>query len=43
MEVFCGVLVVVLIIYDMCKFISLEIIIKNIKLIEKIGGKVDVS
>lgn len=41
MEVFMGVSVVVLMIYDMCKVFSYDIMIKEICLLEKIGGKLD--
>ncbi|MBE9203561.1 cyclic pyranopterin monophosphate synthase MoaC [Synechocystis salina LEGE 06099] len=43
MEALCGVSVAALTIYDMCKSISSEIIIKNTQLTEKTGGKADVK
>ena len=41
MEALTGVSVAALTIYDMCKAISHDIVIKEIKLIEKTGGKSD--
>ena len=43
MEALTGVSTACLTIYDMCKSISQEMIIKEIKLIEKTGGKSDVK
>lgn len=41
MEALTGVSVAALTVYDMCKALSQKIIIKEIKLIEKSGGKID--
>ena len=43
MEALTGVSATCLTIYDMCKSISKEIIIKEVKLIEKTGGKSDLN
>lgn len=43
MEALTGVSTACLTIYDMCKSISQEMIIKEIKLIEKTGGKSDIK
>ncbi|AIE74572.1 MULTISPECIES: cyclic pyranopterin monophosphate synthase MoaC [unclassified Synechocystis] len=43
MEALCGASVAALTIYDMCKSISSEIVIKDTQLIEKTGGKADVK
>ena len=41
MEALTGVAIACLTIYDMCKSIDKKIIIKNIQLLEKKGGKSD--
>lgn len=41
MEVLIGVIVVVFMVYDMCKVFFYDIVIKEIKFMEKIGGKWD--
>ena len=41
MEALTGVSVAALTVYDMCKALSQKIIIKEVKLLEKIGGKSD--
>lgn len=43
MEALTGVNITCLTIYDMCKSLSQEMIIKQIKLIEKTGGKSDIK
>ncbi len=43
MEALTGVSATCLTIYDMCKSISQEMIIKEVKLIEKTGGKSDIN
>lgn len=43
MEALTGVNITCLTIYDMCKSISQDIIIKEIKLLEKTGGKSDIK
>ena len=43
MEALTGVSVASLTIYDMCKSISHEIVISDIQLLEKTGGKSDIS
>ena len=43
MEALTGVNIACLTIYDMCKSISQEIIIKEVKLLEKTGGKSDIK
>jgi len=43
MEAFTGVNITCLTIYDMCKSISQDIIIKEVKLVEKTGGKSDIK
>jgi cyclic pyranopterin phosphate synthase len=43
MEALTGVSIAALTIYDMCKALSHDIVIKEIKLIEKTGGKKDFS
>lgn len=43
MEALHGISAACLTIYDMCKSISKEIVIKEIKLVEKTGGKSDVK
>jgi cyclic pyranopterin phosphate synthase len=43
MEALTGVNITCLTIYDMCKSISQDIIIKEVKLIEKTGGKSDIK
>jgi cyclic pyranopterin phosphate synthase len=41
MEALTGVTIAALTIYDMCKSVSHDLIIKEIKLVEKTGGKSD--
>lgn len=43
MEALTGATITCLTIYDMCKSISQEMLIKEVKLIEKTGGKSDIS
>jgi len=43
MEALTGVNIACLTIYDMCKSISQDIIIKEVKLLEKTGGKSDIK
>jgi cyclic pyranopterin phosphate synthase len=43
MEALTGVNITCLTIYDMCKSISKDIIIKEVKLVEKTGGKSDIK
>ena len=43
MEALTGVNITCLTIYDMCKSISQDIIIKEVKLLEKTGGKSDIK
>ena len=43
MEALTGVNITCLTIYDMCKSISQDIIIKEVKLVEKTGGKSDIK
>lgn len=43
MEALTGVNIACLTIYDMCKSISQEMVIKEVKLIEKTGGKSDIK
>ena len=43
MEALTGVNIACLTIYDMCKSISQDIIIKEVKLVEKTGGKSDIK
>ena len=43
MEALAGVNIACLTIYDMCKSISQDIIIKEVKLLEKTGGKSDIK
>lgn len=43
MEALMGVNIACLTIYDMCKSISQEMVIKEVKLIEKTGGKSDIK
>jgi cyclic pyranopterin monophosphate synthase len=43
MEALTGVNITCLTIYDMCKSISQKIVIKNIQLLEKTGGKSDIK
>ncbi|WP_438988766.1 cyclic pyranopterin monophosphate synthase MoaC [Polaribacter sp.] len=43
MEALTGVNITCLTIYDMCKSISLQMVIKEVKLIEKTGGKSDIK
>ncbi len=43
MEALTGASVTALTIYDMCKSISQKMVIKEVKLIEKIGGKSDIK
>ncbi len=43
MEALTGVSVTALTIYDMCKAISQKMIIREIKLLEKTGGKSDIK
>ena len=43
MEALTGVNIACLTIYDMCKSISQDIIIKEVKLLEKTGGKSDIN
>jgi cyclic pyranopterin phosphate synthase len=43
MEALTGVSATCLTIYDMCKSISKDIIIKEVKLLEKTGGKSDLN
>jgi Molybdenum cofactor biosynthesis enzyme len=43
MEALTGVSIASLTIYDMCKSISHEIVISDIQLLEKTGGKSDIS
>jgi cyclic pyranopterin phosphate synthase len=43
MEALTGASVTALTVYDMCKSISKEMVIKEVKLIEKTGGKTDYS
>ena len=43
MEALIGVYITCLTIYDMCKSISQDIIIKEVKLLEKTGGKSDIK
>ena len=43
MEALTGANITCLTIYDMCKSISQEMIIKEVKLLEKIGGKSDIK
>ncbi|WOC40983.1 cyclic pyranopterin monophosphate synthase MoaC [Polaribacter sp. HL-MS24] len=43
MEALMGATITCLTIYDMCKSISQEMLIKEVKLIEKTGGKSDIS
>jgi cyclic pyranopterin phosphate synthase len=43
MEALTGVNIACLTIYDMCKSISQEMVINEVKLIEKIGGKSDIK
>ena len=41
MEAFCGATVAALTLYDMCKGLSHDIVIQDIRLLEKTGGKSD--
>lgn len=43
MEALTGVNITCLTIYDMCKSISQEIVIKEVRLLEKTGGKSDIK
>jgi len=43
MEALTGVNIACLTVYDMCKSISQEMVIKEVKLIEKTGGKSDIK
>ena len=43
MEALTGVKITCLTIYDMCKSISQEMVIKEVKLLEKTGGKSDIK
>ena len=43
MEALTGVNISCLTIYDMCKSISQEIVIKQVRLLEKTGGKSDIK
>ena len=43
MEALTGVSITALTVYDMCKSLSQKMVIKEVKLIEKIGGKSDIK